>query len=210
MRAAESVGLTASSRVAAAATSAAVAIRAATHLSGAEGERDGAGPAPVDSIDALCSATYQRLYAYLRARMQNDEDAADLTQQVYLQVLRAWDRRPADPTAYLPWLFRIARNAAVDLHRRSRDSVPWEALPAALQPPSQDQPEVSLLRREVLERLAGAVAALPAAKRDLLALRFGADLSYAEIGAVIGKREDAVKQQMSRLLRNLKEQHHAD
>ncbi len=88
--------------------------------------------------------------------------------------------------------------------------MPWDALPAAMQPFSGDQPENGLLRREVLDHLAGVVEALPMAKRDLLALRFAADLSYTQIAAVIGKRESAVKKEMSRLLRDLKERHHAD
>jgi RNA polymerase sigma-70 factor (ECF subfamily) len=162
---------------------------------------------PAETADELCRASYRRLYAYVRSRASSDEDAADLTQQVYLQALRAWKRWPADPAARLPWLFRIARNAATDLHRRHRESVPWEALPDALHPTSGEQPDAGLLHREALDHLADVVAALPAAKRDLLALRFAAELSYAEIGAVIGKREDAVKKEMSRLLRSLKEQH---
>ena len=170
----------------------------------------GVAPVPTESVDVLYQATYQRLYAYLRSRTARDEDAADLTQQVYLQALQAWDRRPSDPAACLPWLFHIARNAATDMHRRYRENVPWEAVPAALHPFAGDLPDASLVHREALDQLAGVVAALPAAKRDLLALRFAADLSYAEIAAVIGKREGAVKKEMSRLLKHLKEQHHAD
>ena len=169
-----------------------------------------AEPMQADSLDALYQASRQSLYAYLRSRTTGDEEAADLTQQVYLQVLRAWDRRPADPAAWMPWLFRVARNAATDLHRRRRESVPWEALPAALHPHTSEPFEAGLVRREVLVQLAEVVAALPPAKRDLLALRFAARLSYAEIGVVIGKREGAVKKEMSRLLKHLREQHDGD
>jgi RNA polymerase sigma-70 factor (ECF subfamily) len=151
---------------------------------------------PPDSLDALYQESCQGLYAYLRSRTTSTEEAADLTQQVYLQVLRAWDRRPADPAARLPWLFRIARNAATDLYRRRRESVPWEELPSTLQQHIGEQPETRLLRREALGQLAGMPAILPTGKRDLLALRFAACLSYAEIAVVLGKREGAVKKEM--------------
>jgi len=131
-------------------------------------------------------------------------------QHVYVRVLQAWNRRPADSAACLPWLFHIARNAAIDLHRRCRENVSWEAVPAAQHPFSGDQPDARLVRQEALDHLAVVLSALPTAKRDLLALRFAADLSYAEIAVVIGKREGAVKKEMSRLLKHLKEQHHAD
>ncbi len=165
---------------------------------------------PTDSLDALYQASCQGLYAYLRARTASAEEAADLTQQVYLQVLRAWDRRPPDPSAQLPWLFRIARNAATDLYRRRRETVPWEELPSTLEQHIGEHPETRLLRREAIEQLAGVLAILPPAKRDLLALRFAACLSYAEIAVVLGKREGAVKKEMSRLLKRLREQQYAD
>ncbi|HXT36794.1 MAG TPA: sigma-70 family RNA polymerase sigma factor [Chloroflexota bacterium] len=158
-------------------------------------------------LDALYQATHQKLYAYLRSRADGDAEAADLTQQVYLLALRAWERRPANPAAYVPWLFVIARNAATDLGRRRRECVSWETLPEALHPRAGENDESRMIRREALASLAELVAALPPAKRELLALRFGADLSYAEIAIVIGKREGAIKQEMSRLLRQLRERY---
>jgi RNA polymerase sigma-70 factor (ECF subfamily) len=167
-------------------------------------------PGHAAGLDALYQTSYKSMYAYLRSRTTGDEEAADLTQQVYLQVLRAWECRPSDPAALLPWLFRIARNAATDLHRRRRESIPWEMLPVAFHPCSSEPAEAELVRREVLAHLAEVVAALPPPKRDLLALRFAACLSYAEIGAVIGKREGTVKKEMSRLLKHLREQQDED
>ena len=88
--------------------------------------------------------------------------------------------------------------------------MPWETLPEAFHARISENDESRMIRREVLASLAGLVAALPPAKRELLALRFGADLSYAEIAGVIGKREGAVKKEMSRLLRQLRERHDED
>ena len=64
-----------------------------------------------------------RIYAYLRARSSNDEEAADLTQQVFLQALDALPRYREGRVPFAAWLFRIARNAAIDSHRRRRTSV---------------------------------------------------------------------------------------
>ena len=173
-------------------------------------EAPGIEPGRDGGLDALYQATHRKLYAYLRSRTGGDAEAADLTQQVYLRALRAWERRPANEAAYVPWLFIIARNAATDLGRRRRECVSWETLPEALHPCSSANDESRMIRREVLASLAALVAVLPAAKRELLALRFGADLSYAEIAVVIGKREGAVKQEMSRLLRQLRERHNEE
>ena len=85
-------------------------------------------------FDALYERTVERIYAYLRARTSSDEEAADLAQQIYLKALKAWPRRPEEPKALVPWLFRIGRNAATDLYRRRRQTVAWEDLPESLQP----------------------------------------------------------------------------
>jgi RNA polymerase sigma-70 factor (ECF subfamily) len=167
----------------------------------------GSEPRQDDGLDALYQVTHLKLYAYLRSRVGGDAEAADLTQHVYLQALRAWERRPANEAACVPWLFVIARNAATDLGRRRRESVSWETLPEALHPRTGENDESRMIHREVLASLAGIVAALPPAKRELLALRFGADLTYAEIAAVLGKREGAIKKKMSRLLKQLRERH---
>ncbi len=73
---------------------------------------------------ALFAALYRRyltrVYRYARARVPTDEDAADATQQVFLQALDALPSYRARGVPFSAWLFRIARNATIDAHRRRR------------------------------------------------------------------------------------------
>ncbi len=149
---------------------------------------------------------HARVYRYLRARTESPEDAADLTQQVFLQAFDALPRYRERGLPFAAWLFRIARNAATDFHRRRRQTVAWDHLPEALHPAAQG-PEGTVLRREALARLRDLLATLPADKRELLALRFVAGLSQREIAAVVGKSEDAVQKGLTRLLHSLKERY---
>jgi len=158
------------------------------------------------AFDPLYERYIDRVYAYLRARTTTLEDAADLTQQVFMHALAALPRYRDG--SFAAWLFRIARNAAVDAHRRRRATVPWDLLPEALHPLAEDDAEAHLLAREARERVRFLVAALPPDKRELLALRYAARLSTAEIAAVIGKSEAATRQQLSRVLHALQEQYH--
>jgi len=114
---------------------------AAIEGAGAADYRHASGTSPCKAassaypgFDALYERTVERIYAYLRARTSSDEEAADLTQAIYLKALKAWPRRPDAPAALVPWLFRIGRNAATDLYRRRRQTVAWEDLPESLQP----------------------------------------------------------------------------
>ncbi len=148
-----------------------------------------------------------RMYAYLRARTSSAEDAADLTQQVFLRAFDALDQYRPQRASFATWLFRIARNTATDAYRRQKSAVAWDLLPAALQPIAGDDPEASALRQETRDRLRLVLGGCDEGTREVLALRYGAGLSVAEIAAIVGKSEAAVKKQLTRALRALKERY---
>jgi RNA polymerase sigma-70 factor (ECF subfamily) len=172
-------------------------------------------PALVDAArtDATAFGTlYQRylarIYRYLRIHSHSDEDAADLTQQVFLRALAALPTYRERGAPFGAWLFRIARHAAIDARRRERSMVAWDALPAALQPSSAHDPEAAAIKREALARLGEVLIRLDKEQRELLALRFAARLSAPEIAIVVGKSPAAVKKQLTRLIHSLREQYH--
>ncbi len=151
-----------------------------------------------------------RVYAYLRGRTDSDDDAADLTQQVFLQALDALPRYRGGDAAFAAWLFRIARNSAINVGSRRPATVAWENVPEGLHPQADDDLMAGLLRREETGRLRTLVAALPADARELLALRFAARLSTAEIAVVLGTSDTVIRKRLSRLMRTLQEQYHDD
>ncbi len=156
-------------------------------------------------------ARYQdRLYTYLRTRTGHAEDASDLTQQVFVQALDALPRYRAQGVSLAAWLFRIARNAATDWQRRQRPTVPWDALPEAFHPCASETADGAILQREAFAPLYALLDGLDASTREALILRFTAQLTLAEIGAVLGKSEDATRKQITRALQTLKEQYHDD
>ncbi len=156
-------------------------------------------------------ARYQdRLYTYLRTRTGTAEDAADLTQQVFMQALDALPRYRSQGVSVAAWLFRIARNAATDWQRRQRPTVPWETLPEAFHPCAPETADGALLQREAFAPLYALLAGLDASTREALILRFTAQLTLAEIGAVLGKSEEATRKQITRALHTLKEHYHDD
>jgi len=149
----------------------------------------------------------QRIYAYLRARTSDAEETADLTQHVFLQALDALPRYRSRQVPFAAWLFRIARNAATDFHRRRRTTVAWDPLPEALQPSDEHDLDAGVLRREDMARLHALVHALDRDTRELLALRFVGRLTIAEI-AVVGKSEAATQKKLFRTIQTLQERYH--
>jgi RNA polymerase sigma-70 factor, ECF subfamily len=151
----------------------------------------------------------ERVYRYIRTRLNSDEDAADLTQQVFLQAMDALPRYRPHGVPFAVWLFRIARHTAINLSSRRPGCVSWDALPAELSPVEavEQGPEARVVQRETLEHIHKLLASLNSEKRELLALRFAAGLNATQIAALVGKKPEAVKKQINRLLQSFKEQY---
>lgn len=158
----------------------------------------------------LYQAYRDRMYWYLLARTGNVEDAADLTQQVFLKALDALPQYRPQRGSFVAWLFGIARNAATNFRQRSLQTVAWDFQAEEAKLAMTRDPEETVVRQEALDQLRRLCATLDPAKQELLALRFVAGLTSAEIGAVIGKSEAAAKKQLTRILQSLKERYRDD
>lgn len=151
-----------------------------------------------------------RVYRYLYARASNRDEAADLTQQVFLQALSALPNHRSKGGAFAAWLFRIAYNVATDAYRKRKPTLSWEALPELEESDEfvyEHDPEAVFLQKEELKQLYKQLGQLDQQKRELLALRFAANLSSTEIASVVGKSPAAVKKQLTRIIRDLKERY---
>lgn len=147
-----------------------------------------------------------RVFCYLRTYTESEEDAADLTQQVFLRALEALPRYQDRGLPFVAWLLRIARNLATDTFRRRRRLLPWDHVPESLHPLSLSDPEAASLQREVLNQVRVLVGQLDPEKQELLALRFAGGLSSREIALVVGRSQVAVQKELVRIMRSLKEQ----
>ena len=158
------------------------------------------------------AAIYQkyanRIYLYVRSRVSTDEDSVDITQQVFLKAMRALPRYTVSDMPLAPWLFRIARNAVIDHHRRRRPESRFEAMPPIFFA-SDPGPEELAVRSEEMSQLHQALLLMDAEKRELLALRYAGGLKIREIALATGRSEEAVKKRLSRALKTLKDNYDA-
>lgn len=148
-----------------------------------------------------------RVYRYLISHVGEAEDAEDLTSQVFTAAFEGLSRYH-ERGNFAGWLFRIARHKVGDFYRRKRSHVSLEQAGETLR--HDWDPILQLEQRENMRKLSDLVSQLDEDQRELLRLRFAADLSYAQIGEVLGRSEPAVKMAVHRLLRRLQsdwEQH---
>ncbi len=142
----------------------------------------------------------ERIYRYVMARLGDHAAAEDLTSQVFLEAFKEQDRLAK--VENLPaWLFTIARNKLVDSYRRQRGEWSLESLPSL--PDETRDPLAQLISDEHQQQLAQALAGLAPDQLEMLQLRYAGELSYRQIGEVVGKSEAAVKMAVHRLLERL-------
>lgn len=100
------------------------------------------------------------VFSYLRTYTSSEEDAADLTQHVFLRAFEALPNYRGQEASFRTWLFRIARNAATDRYRRQRWTLAWDRVPESVHPRSPSDPEAATLHREALTQVHLLVAQL--------------------------------------------------
>jgi RNA polymerase sigma-70 factor (ECF subfamily) len=144
-----------------------------------------------------------RVYGFFAYRLTSRDDAEDLTQQTFERALRAWDRFDPTRAAVATWLIAIARNLLIDHYRAAAPQgsiLPLEQVdPVVL--PTVDGAAASL---GLEPELAEALGSLAERERELIALRYGADLSGPEIAEMTGLSLANVQQIISRSLRRLR------
>lgn len=160
---------------------------------------DRARPADHAAFAHLYLTFHQRVHRYMQHALPIADDAEEGTQDVFVKVLTNLDRYDGSRDRFEHWLFRIARNHALDRHKRTGR-------------PELTDPQV--LTGMVVHATAAADAGSPEdfealtsslsdTQRCVLTLRYRGNFSLPEIAQLLGKTHDCIRQTHSRALRTL-------
>ncbi len=159
-----------------------------------------------EAFGELYSLYVGRIYAYHFQHTGNRADAEDLTSRTFYRVLRHLPRYRDQGLPFSAWLFRIAHNLQANWYR-DRERHPlivlneeWDEHTVEV-----DAPEHAVERQALQKQLEELIRTLPVEQREVLALKFGAQMSNAEIAAVLGRTESAIKSLYHRILLRLRE-----
>jgi RNA polymerase sigma-70 factor (ECF subfamily) len=150
---------------------------------------------------ALYDRYFRPIYHYLYSRVGSIADTEDLTAQTFLAALEALPRYH-HRGHFAAWLFTIAHNKARDFYRNETSNAPLDDN----HPDASTDPTVQIAHTDQLEQLADLVSMLEENEQELIRLRCVADLSFADIGVRLGRKEDTVKKIFYRLLARLQHQ----
>jgi RNA polymerase sigma-70 factor, ECF subfamily len=155
-----------------------------------------------DAFAALYDALAPRLARYVRSRVRDPDDAADLVQQVFLKMVEALPRYESRGVPFTAWAFRLTRNAVIDRARTLHPSDPLEF--AADEASPEPSPEHLALISAERTRIERAMHDLTDEQQEVLRLRFFGGLGPREVGALMGRRDGAVRALQFRALEALR------
>ena len=162
-------------------------------------------------LQTLVEQYQYRLVRYLIYLLGRRDGVDDLVQETWLRVLERGSSYDGH-SRFEPWLFRIARNLALDDLRKRRtfslDSAQNEDCDAVALSPASTAPSPFLLaaRSEDAQRLAHSMQTLEPACREALVLRFQEDLSLQEISIIADAPVSTVASRIYRALATLRTQ----
>ncbi len=139
----------------------------------------------------LYEENFDRIYRFLAARSEGAMEAEDMTEQVFLKAYQSLDSFRWRGVGFAPWLFRIARNQAIDRHRRKGLEQKFLSNPPP--PPGEKDLEALVEEKAMLEEVLGHLPRLTLAQQEVIKLRFAAELSIQEVAQVLGKSPGAIK-----------------
>lgn len=145
----------------------------------------------------LYEANFDRVYAYVAARVRDRSEAQDVTSEVFHQALANLSRFEWRGVPFAAWLYRIAANAIADRAKQAGRERPLEsAEPAA---------NAGLEETEMRAHVFRLVKDLPSDQAKVIEMRFAGGESLREVAKHLGRSEGAVKQLQYRALQTLRD-----
>ena len=163
---------------------------------------DGAKRGDGDALAGLYDAYVKRIYRYVVLRVRNPSEAEDLTEQVFMRMLESIGSFQPGRAPFSAWLFRVAHNLIVDYQRKQRSRFRYLQMEAPLLR-SDDPSELAIIEVQ-MAAVREAVKELPASQQQVIALRFGAQQSIAEVAQVMSRSEAAVKSLQYKAIQTLR------
>lgn len=144
-----------------------------------------------------------KIFKFLAFRVQNHEDAKDLTSQTFLEAWKSLPRFNPDKS-FSTWIYTIARYKLIDHYRKFRPTV---SLDAVTNMGDNTDIRVEMENRAESEQILTALNQLPELYQTVVSLKLVEELEYSEIAEITGKKENNLriiyKRGMDKLRSNL-------
>lgn len=156
----------------------------------------------------LYDTYHQDVFRFLFYLVKNQTTAEDLSHEVYVRVLKSYERFQGK-SSEKTWLFAIAKNVAIDYFRKSKvksdrtfDAFEWESEQLRS---NEKSPESILELNDEMAQVMEALDECTGDQKMVITLRFIQQLSVAETAEVLNWTEAKVKTTQHRAIKNVRQ-----
>lgn len=154
----------------------------------------------------IYEAYYKRVYNYISFRINNHQDTEDLVSQVFERVIDKYDTYDNKRSPLEAWLIGIARNTVTDYFRGRQKRFDLSANLLSLFVPGSRQPEEVMVANEDHAQLIRMLSKLNEKERNIVALKFAAELKNTDIAEMMRLSESNVGVMLFRSLKKLRKE----
>jgi len=157
-------------------------------------------------LEILYRYFYPLVYRYIRKSVFTNEDAEDIVVQIFLKMVRSLGSYSRQKGHFRFWLFRVAKNTLYDFFRAKQryhvTVLDEESTDADMQ--SETSEDGFIDDSVTIAKIKEALKELPAGYREVIELRFFAEMTNKEIAHTLNTKEKTVSSNLSRALAKLK------
>ncbi len=149
-----------------------------------------------EALEQIHDMYYVPIFRYISFRVNEHETAEDLTSEVFTRLLSALQDKTAPQKTIKGWLYSVASRVVKDFYRkkyRRKQGALEETVPSLADGPAKEVE--SMLTNENLRQ---AITELTDDQQEIIALRFGYEMSIRDVAQTTGKSEGAVKMLQAR------------
>ena len=155
-----------------------------------------------EAFGRLYDIHVDRVYRHIYYRVGNEQDAEDLTQQVFLKAWQAIHRYKKTASPFIAWLMTISHNLVVDFYRTKKDKAYLEA--EVLADDTVSSPEQATETSLEQQRLRKGILQLGSDEQQVIIMRFIEGFEFKEIATLLKKKEGNIRVILHRALVKLR------
>ncbi|MEF9992474.1 MAG: sigma-70 family RNA polymerase sigma factor [Peptostreptococcaceae bacterium] len=159
------------------------------------------------AADELISKYYKEIYTYIYKQLSEKESAMDLTQDIFISVLKGLHRFDGNKATFKTWIYKIATNKIIDYYRSNKykyknllddiDRVHIE---------TGDDFVLNLEHREDIKKVQCIVNELDRDQQEIFRLKIFMDMQFNEISEILGMPISTIKSKYYRLIKKIRDE----
>lgn len=155
-------------------------------------------------FESVYNQYYLSVYLYIFKRIQHQQDAEDLTEEVFMACYKNFEKYDSQKASLVTWIFVITNNKLKNYYRDKKEylSIDDEENPVDIA--SGDSMEQAVLLEEAREWLLSAIESLPEREQEIIRMRYFQRRSFNEIALYLHLTSGNVRVLLNRSLTKLK------